>query len=91
MVCRQLGYQPDGFLKRITYATSANIFGEPGDKIWLDRVKCNVSEDKYNPKTFVLKDCEHGDWGGSGACDHSKDVGVICSNGENPIISFVCI
>ena len=90
VVCRQLGYQPDGYVRRITYPTSANIFGElTGGKIWLDHVKCNVSDDKYNPKTFVLKDCEHGAWGGSGSCDHSRDVGVICSDGENQMISLI--
>ena len=51
------------------------------DKIWLDSVKCDPSQKETlgNPEpAFALKDCDHSEWGGSGLCDHSNDVGVVC-------------
>ena len=56
------------------------------DKIWLDSVKCDPSQEetlpflrRYPEPAFALKDCNHSEWGGSGLCDHSNDVGVVCA------------
>ena len=67
--------------------TSADIFeGKSQDKIWLDFVKCDPSQKETlgNPEpAFALKDCDHSEWGGSGVCDHSSDVGVVCAGKYN--------
>ena len=78
-VCKQLGYEyyPQFSSVRtigVHQAVSANIFGVSSQsKIWLDRVHCSSAKNDS-----ILKDCDNGEWGGSGLCDHSHDVGVVC-------------
>ena len=81
--------------------TSADIFeGTPQGKIWLDSVKCDPSQKETSGNTeraylfvitnaaaFALKDCNHSEWGGSGVCDHSHDVGVVCAGKYNDLNS----
>ncbi len=78
-VCNQLGYNAPSRLLDEKYiglhqGTTANIFGDSQlTKIWLDRVECSPTNNDT-----IVKDCDHSEWGGSGLCDHSNDVGVIC-------------
>ncbi|XP_077981071.1 scavenger receptor cysteine-rich domain-containing protein DMBT1-like [Glandiceps talaboti] len=64
VVCRQLGLS-GGTPKYRAY------FGKGTNTVWLDEVDCTGEELK-------LSACDHGGWGDSN-CDHTEDVGVICS------------
>ncbi|XP_072019845.1 neurotrypsin-like [Amphiura filiformis] len=85
-VCHQLDYHPEPsdnvfwrsrpFIIGVHKGTTATLFGESSqNKIWLDDVQCTPDD---TDSRMILKDCKHGEWGGSGLCDHSHDVGVVC-------------
>ncbi|XP_072020124.1 scavenger receptor cysteine-rich domain superfamily protein-like [Amphiura filiformis] len=80
-VCHQLGYHPGPQDKRsliigVHKGTTAKLFGKSSqNKIWLDDVQCTPDD---TDSRMILKDCKHSEWGGSGLCDHSNDVGVVC-------------
>ncbi|KAJ8264198.1 hypothetical protein GJAV_G00146340 [Gymnothorax javanicus] len=63
VVCRQLGCENVAVYR--TYS-----FGPGSGRIWMPYVNCTGSES-------TLNDCERGF--GAMACDHSNDVGVVCS------------
>ncbi|XP_036431284.1 deleted in malignant brain tumors 1 protein-like [Colossoma macropomum] len=68
VVCRELGCGD---------AVDALYFSDigPGSgsgPIWMNNVGCSGSES-------ALKNCSSAGWGNHSSCDHSKDVGVICS------------
>ncbi|KAL5021757.1 hypothetical protein ScPMuIL_000912 [Solemya velum] len=66
VVCRMLGFDPDGGVKLY----NSTRFGEGKGEIWLDEVSCNGSENR-------LQDCKHGRFGVD-HCDHGQDVGLAC-------------
>ncbi|KAL1502427.1 hypothetical protein ABEB36_007568 [Hypothenemus hampei] len=66
IVCRSLGYTGSAFVKK------DGFFGQSNGPIWLDQVSCKGNESN-------LEQCAHWDWGKHN-CDHSEDVGVVCSN-----------
>ncbi|KAL3271631.1 hypothetical protein HHI36_022105 [Cryptolaemus montrouzieri] len=66
VVCRNLGFKGTVTVKKEAY------FGQGTGPIWLDQVSCFGNETK-------LEKCGHWNWGEHN-CDHSEDVGVICSN-----------
>ena len=68
VVCRQLGYQT-----ATTYYGNA-YFGEGAGLIVLDDLDCSGDESQV---TF----CHHLGLGNHN-CNHSEDVGVVCSNSE---------
>ncbi|GJQ83467.1 SCRASP1 [Trypoxylus dichotomus] len=69
VICRYLGYPgPARIVKEAR-------FGQGSGPIWLDQVFCHGNETS-------LEDCIRWDWGVHN-CDHSEDVGVICSNYNN--------
>ena len=71
VVCRQLGFNPDGAV-----ALTNVHFGRGADPIWLDNVNCNGSEPN-------IDSCYHNPWG-SHDCGHHEDVGVFCvCNGKS--------
>ena len=65
VVCRTLGFL-SGQVKIDTE------FGQGTGPIWMDDVHCSGNE-------TGLFDCQHDGWGVHN-CDHSEDIGVICSN-----------
>ncbi|XP_078581905.1 scavenger receptor cysteine-rich domain-containing protein DMBT1-like [Branchiostoma floridae x Branchiostoma japonicum] len=65
VVCRQLGY--------VIAAEMSWAFGAGSGQIWLDNVACGGSETS-------IEHCSHNGWG-SHNCQHSEDIGVVCSNG----------
>ncbi|KAI4877376.1 hypothetical protein NFI96_029849, partial [Prochilodus magdalenae] len=65
VVCRELG------CGEAVDALSDGHFGPGSGPIWMDDVDCSGSES-------TLKNCRSRGWGKHN-CDHSKDVGVICS------------
>ncbi|KAI4878402.1 hypothetical protein NFI96_008342 [Prochilodus magdalenae] len=65
VVCRELG------CGEAVDALSDAHFGPGSGPIWMDDVDCSGSES-------TLKKCQSALWG-KHACNHSKDVGVICS------------
>jgi len=65
VVCRQLGFNPDGALVVVRAG-----YGQGTGNIWLDEVFCNGTEENINS-------CDHDPWGTTD-CDHSEDVGIIC-------------
>ncbi|KAJ8916663.1 hypothetical protein NQ315_000308 [Exocentrus adspersus] len=66
VVCRYFGFSGTSIVKKEAY------FG-PGDgPIWLDQVSCLGNETE-------LRYCTQWNWGEHN-CDHSEDVGVVCSN-----------
>ena len=65
VVCRQLGFSPDGALVVVRAG-----YGQGTGNISLDNVFCFGSEQ-------TIGSCFHNGWG-SHNCDHSQDVGVIC-------------
>ena len=65
VVCRQLGFNPDGAL-----VVSRAGYGQGAGNIWLDDVYCFGTESN-------ISSCYHNGWG-LHDCDHSEDVGVIC-------------
>ena len=65
VVCRQLGFNPDGALVVVRAG-----YGQGTGNIWLDWIFCSGTEEN-------ITSCGLDDWG-STACDHSKDVGIIC-------------
>ena len=75
VVCRQLGYRETVALKTNAY------FGRGSGPVWLEPA-C------YAGINSTVVDCIHAGWGET-ACDHSQDVGVICS-GEPTLHSFIC-
>lgn len=68
VVCRQLGFS--GVL-----AVRGNaFFGQGTDRIWLDDVTCNGSEESLNS-------CSHNGIGEHN-CGHREDAGVECTMSE---------
>ena len=65
VVCRQLGFNPDGALVVVRAG-----FGQGTGNISLDDIFCFGSEQTINS-------CNHNGWG-THNCDHSEDVGIIC-------------
>ena len=65
VVCRTLGFS-SGQVKIDTE------FGQGTGPIWMDDVHCSGNETD-------LFDCQHDGWGVHN-CDHSEDIGVVCSN-----------
>ncbi|CAG9833035.1 unnamed protein product [Diabrotica balteata] len=65
VVCKSLGYKGKSFVKKDAF------FGAGFGPIWLDQVSCYGNETELNT-------CTHWDWGEHN-CEHSEDVGVICS------------
>ncbi|XP_013392189.1 uncharacterized protein LOC106160199 [Lingula anatina] len=65
VACKQFGYN-NGTAKSNAY------YGQGSGYIWLGKVQCTGAE-------RWLKDCRHGLWGRH-LCDHSGDVGVVCSH-----------
>ena len=65
VVCRQLGFNPDGALVVVRAG-----YGQGTGRIWLDNVYCLGTEQN-------ISSCSHNGWG-SHNCDHSEDIGVIC-------------
>jgi hypothetical protein len=65
VVCRQLGFEPDGAV-----AHPAAPFGQGADVIWLDDLRCGGGED-------ALSQCAAEDWGRHN-CAHAEDAGVVC-------------
>lgn len=63
--CHQLGYS-----KAVSIRTGA-AYGRGTGHIWMDRVDCSGDEKR-------LQDCKFEGWA-IGQCDHSKDVGIVCS------------
>ena len=66
VACRQLGYN---YALR---SASANEFGRGEGRIWISAMGCTGNE------THLLL-CDHGGLG-TGTCDHSSDVGLVCSS-----------
>ncbi|KAL8562352.1 hypothetical protein ACOMHN_066066 [Nucella lapillus] len=67
VVCRMLHYP-----SRAAIAVTAGSFGAGQGRILLDDVRCTGNESS-------LLDCRHSTLGANN-CDHSEDVGVICSD-----------
>ncbi|XP_028142502.1 serine protease svh-1 isoform X2 [Diabrotica virgifera virgifera] len=65
VVCKSLGYKGKSFVKKDAH------FGAGYGPIWLDQVSCRGNETELNT-------CTHWGWGEHN-CEHSEDVGVICS------------
>ena len=65
VVCRQLGFSPQG-----AQALSSAFFGEGTGPILLDDLKCVGTEDR-------LADCSHSGIGNDN-CEHFEDAGVRC-------------
>ena len=65
LVCRRLG-----FVKASSYKGNA-YYGQGTEHIWLTDVECNKF-DNY------LEDCSYSVSGDS--CEHSHDVGLVCTN-----------
>ena len=68
VACRQLGFV--GVSDKTEYFDS----GTSSQRIWLDDVNCNGPESR-------LIDCSNAGIGRED-CDHSEDVGFVCTNGE---------
>ena len=73
IVCRQLGYR-----ETIALKTNA-FFGRGTGPVWLEP-SCHVGTNS------TVVDCIHAGWGETD-CDHSQDVGVICSG--KPTLQYV--
>ena len=76
VVCRQLGFGSSG-----TAIGSAG-FGQGSGPIWLDSVTCTGDES-------VLTGCIHLGFNVTRSCDHYKDSGVRCYEGQG-IASYIC-
>ena len=63
VVCQMLGWDSGGEVKY--------RFGGGTGPIWMDDVNCSENETS-------LFDCQHIGWGVHN-CDHSEDVGIVCS------------
>ncbi|XP_044261620.1 uncharacterized protein LOC123009400 [Tribolium madens] len=66
VVCKRLGFRGSVVVKKDGY------FGAGTGPIWLDQVICSGNESS-------IENCTHWNWGEHN-CEHSEDVGVICSN-----------
>lgn len=71
IICQNLGYRGSAYVKKDAY------FGRSDGPIWLDQVSC------FGNETSIEK-CAHWDWGEHN-CDHSEDVGIVCSNEINQV------
>ena len=69
VVCRQLGFGSSGT------AIGLAGFGQGSGSIWLDSVTCTGNES-------TLASCGHLGVNVTRSCDHSKDAGVRCSDGQ---------
>ncbi|EFA05685.1 serine protease P153 [Tribolium castaneum] len=66
VICKHLGFKGSVVVKKDGY------FGAGSGPIWLDQVICSGNETS-------IENCTHWNWGEHN-CEHSEDVGVICSN-----------
>ena len=69
VACRQMGFVGVNDSKTSRFGSGAYI-----QRIWLNDVACSGSE-------LQLIDCSHAGIGNED-CDHRKDVGIVCTNGE---------
>ena len=67
VVCRQLGFGP------AIEARDNAFYGQGSGQIWLDGVSCTGTE-------LTIQNCSHRM--GIQNCNHMKDAGVECSNGN---------
>ncbi|KAK4878723.1 hypothetical protein RN001_011229 [Aquatica leii] len=72
VVCKYLGYPGKAAAKK------NGGFGPGTGPIWLDQVYCQGNES-------ALQHCVHWNWGEHN-CEHTEDVGVICSGTETPVV-----
>ncbi|CAH0549631.1 unnamed protein product [Brassicogethes aeneus] len=72
VICKQLGFKTASQVKK------EGLYGAGSGPIWLDQVYC------YGNETG-LENCSHWNWGEHN-CDHTEDVGVICSNDDVDIL-----
>ena len=80
VVCRQLGL-PYGNAQPV----GSSVFGWGTGQIWLDYVACGSSNN-------FLDECLNRNypWGRHNSyCDHSKDAGIVCTNGNGAIMNYV--
>ncbi|XP_018571935.1 uncharacterized protein LOC108911476 [Anoplophora glabripennis] len=66
IVCKHFGFKGAVVVKK------EGFFGPGEGPIWLDQVSCYGNETE-------LRHCTHWNWGEHN-CDHTEDVGIICSN-----------
>ncbi|XP_028407271.1 deleted in malignant brain tumors 1 protein-like [Dendronephthya gigantea] len=71
VVCRQLGY------KYAVRTLPSHQVPSGAGRIWLNNINCTGKERN-------ITSCFHKGWG-SHNCDHSKDVGVECTNTSKPV------
>ncbi|XP_065830759.1 scavenger receptor cysteine-rich domain superfamily protein-like [Oscarella lobularis] len=67
VACRQMNRGYSGAIA----ATSGAHFGEGSGAIWMDGLRCSGTE-------FDLSECSFDGWG-IHQCNHSQDVGVVCT------------
>lgn len=73
--CRQLG---------LTKAVGHWRYGRGTGKVWLNWMQCSGTETS-------LQSCSHDGWGNVAGCDHTSDVGVVCSVWQTSIMIRICI
>ena len=69
VACRQMGFVGVSVSDSSRFGSGAS-----SQTIWLDDVACSGSESR-------LIDCNHAGIGNEN-CQHSEDVGIVCTNGE---------
>ncbi|KAF5286934.1 hypothetical protein FQR65_LT12393 [Abscondita terminalis] len=72
VVCKYFGYPGKATAKK------NGGFGPGTGPIWLDQVFCQGNE-------TALDQCLHWNWGEHN-CEHSEDVGIVCTDNQAPIV-----